>query len=347
MARTARRIRPERSKTYLTPPKASTFPRSDPQFEYRTRSFRFSEGGERAHRAWGPPERPFAVAVEPAGRRWRVLGYGVGPEEARRAVREIFNLDHPIEAFYRQVRADPVLSGTERTNYGLRPPRDASLFESIVHAVVGQQLSVRAADALYRRLEEATEAFLPVDGSELPVVPDPRRLAQLGEGGMRALGLSGAKSRALVALAGRELAGAFRRDRFAGWSSAAVVEALDEEPGVGRWTAENATLRGLGRPDLFVAGDLGVRWALARVWGRDAPVEEDEARAWAERMYPGWGSYATLYLWRRRIVEEDRARTALARRRVPPIRRRRTGTPRSSGAAPRTGRARSISRPSR
>jgi DNA-3-methyladenine glycosylase II len=338
MARLARRIRPERSATYLTPPKVSAFPRNEPGFEYRTRSFRFSEAGDRVHRAWGPPERPFAVAVEPAGRRWRVLGYGVGPVEARRAAREIFNLDHPIEAFYRQLRADPVLSGTERTNYGLRPPRDASLFESLVHAVVGQQLSVRAADALYRRVEEATGAFLPVDGFELPVVPDPRRLARLGEGGLRALGLSGAKARALGALAGRELAGAFRPARFERWSSAAVVEALDEEPGVGRWTAENAALRGLGRPDLFVAGDLGVRWALAHVWGRETPVEEDEARAWAQRMYPGWGSYATLYLWRRRLLDADRARAGPG---VPPKARRRAGTSRSSGAALRTGRARS------
>jgi 3-methyladenine DNA glycosylase/8-oxoguanine DNA glycosylase len=77
--------------------------------------------------------------------------------------------------------------------------------------------------------------------------------------------------------------------------------------GVGRWTAENSLLRGTGRTDVFVAGDLGIRVALAEngVLPRDA--SEDAVRAWAERWYPGWGSYATLYLWRKLVADRRRS----------------------------------------
>jgi len=84
--------------------------------------------------------------------------------------------------------------------------------------------------------------------------------------------------------------------------STAAVDRLDEEPGVGRWTAENALLRGLGRRDLFVAGDLGLRAALERFGAVPRAAPEADARAWADHHYPGWGSYATLYLWRRLVA---------------------------------------------
>ncbi|MCI4360663.1 MAG: hypothetical protein L3J91_03090, partial [Thermoplasmata archaeon] len=71
--------------------------------------------------------------------------------------------------------------------------------------------------------------------------------------------------------------------------------------------AENALLRGVGRRDLFVAGDLGLRVALDRYGVVPRAAPEADARAWAERHYPGWGSYATLYLWRRLVTEASAA----------------------------------------
>ena len=289
--------------TYLTPPRSAEFPVPDPGLEYRYRSFTFVEGGRRILRAWGTRARPFVVGVERDGRRWRVLGARVGPAAARTAVREIFNLQHPIESFYRQVRSEPILSGMERRAFGLRIPRDPSVYESLVHAIVGQQLSVRAADTIRHRLDAATGASVVIAGVRVAVPPAPTRLIRLGTEGLRSVGLSRAKAAALLSLAHRELDGAFAPGRFARRGSEAIVKALDGEPGVGRWTAENAVLRGLGRPDVFVAGDLGVRLALAAYWGRTRAVDEEEARAWARSHYPGWGSYATMYLWRRWLLD--------------------------------------------
>ena len=255
------------------------------------------------YRAWGPADRPWVLGVEASGSRWRAFGHGPGASETRAAVRALFSLDHPIEEFYRQTRAEPVLRGTERRFRGLRLPRDANVYEALFHSILGQQVSVQAANAIKGRVMQAAGARLEVAGLTIPRVPTPRELLRLGADGLRANGASGAKARSLVALAEWEQAGRWASARLDPLSTTSVVEALDEAPGVGRWTAENAVLRGLGRPDVFVAGDLGVRTALVAYGAVAADANEETIRSWGEQRYPGWGSYATLYLWRKWVTE--------------------------------------------
>lgn len=345
-----RYARSSRTVTRLTPPRLSSLPREREQLEFSSRSLVFASDGARVLRAWGPPERPWVVGVEPAGGGdWRVTAWGRDPPEARRAVRELFSLDHPIERFYGLVRREPVLRGTERTYRGLRIPRDAGLYEALLHSVVAQQLSVAAANTIKRRIFERAGAWIDVEGVELPRVPAPAELAGLGVDGLRAAGASGSKAQTLLALARRERSGAFAAEGFATLGSEAAVERLDREPGVGRWTAENVLLRGLGRCDLFIAGDLGLRAALDAYGAVPRNAPEAAARAWGDLHYPSWGSYATLYLWRR-WVHEGAPRgpgpaapdSGLTPRGSP--RRRRAGSRARPRAGPPRGRARSTSR---
>ncbi len=292
-----------RTVTYLTPPRLASLPAEAEQLEYSSRSIVFARDGALLLRAWGPPDRPFLLGVEEAGARWRVAAWGVDPPEAREAVRALFSLRDPLEEFYRLLGKEPVLRGTARRFRGLRLPRDANLFEALLHSVVGQQLSVAAANTIKRRLFQATDARLSVDGVEVPRVPTPAELLALDDAAWRSVGLSRAKKGALRALAERERVGALETGAFAAGPSEVAVERLTEEKGVGRWTAENALLRGVGRRDLFIAGDLGVRAALDRYGAVPRSEPEAAAREWADRHYPGWGSYATLYLWRRYVAE--------------------------------------------
>jgi DNA-3-methyladenine glycosylase II len=293
--------------TALDAPRLASLPAEREQLEFSSRSVVFVEDGGRLLRAWGPVHRPWVLGVEARGPRWRVEAWGADPPRARAAVRALFSLDHRLEEFYRLVRDEPVLRGTERRFRGLRLPRDAHLYEALVHSILGQQLSVAAANAVKRRLFERTGSFLEADGFEVPYVPTPGRLRAIPPDGLRALGMSGAKARALSALA-RSFRGP--PSTVPDLSLTPLEEAIDRlarQPGVGRWTAENALLRGTGRTDVFVAGDLGIRVALDEygVVARDAP--EAAARSWGERHYPGWGSYATLYLWRRLVVDRSRS----------------------------------------
>jgi DNA-3-methyladenine glycosylase II len=285
--------------TWLTPPKPSSLPVERAQLEYSSRSIAFADDGTRLLRAWGSPERPWVVGVEAHGDRWKIEAWGVGADTARRAARDLFSLDHPLERFYSQVRREPVLRGTERRFRGLRLPRDASVYEALLHAIVGQQLSVRAANTIQQRLFERVGSYLEAGGVEVPCVPAPSRLGALSVDDLRSVGMSRAKAASLRALATWASGRPPTSHDLATRSAPAAVDALDRLPGVGRWTAENALLRGAGRTDVFVAGDLGVRVALEKYGAIARTRPEAEARAWADRNYPGWGSYATLYLWRK------------------------------------------------
>jgi DNA-3-methyladenine glycosylase II len=302
------RVVPRPSVTYLTPPPLASLPAEWEQLEYSSRAIVFAKDGRRRLRAWGPADRPWVLSVEPAGDRWRVEAWGSGPRAAREAARSLFSLDHPLEEFYRRVRRERILRGTERRFRGLRLPRDANLYEALLHAIVGQQLSVASANAIKRRLLQATDAFLETGGVLVPCPPAPDRLSSLGTDGLRKLGMSGAKAKAIVALAEDARGVEEEASDAANGSLTAALDRLIERPGVGRWTAENALLRGVGRTDVFVGGDLGIRVALDEygVVPRDAP--EELARRWSDEWYPGWGSYATLYLWRKLVA--DRARNA-------------------------------------
>ncbi|HYB63267.1 MAG TPA: hypothetical protein VEE86_02450 [Thermoplasmata archaeon] len=296
-----------RTVTSITPPPLASLPAEREQLEYSSRSIVFSEDGDRLLRAWGPPNAPWVLGIGPSGARWRVEAWGADGPAARSAARALFSLDHPLKEFYRLVRAEPTLRGTDRRFRGLRIPRDAHVYEALVHSILGQQLSVRAANTMKERLLERTGAFLEVDGVEVPRVPTPKELASLDVPALRSAGLSRAKSRSLLALAASVEDGTAPSSGLGSVPVESAVEALDRLPGVGRWTAENALLRGVGRTDVFIAGDLGIRVALEEygVLRRDAP--EEEARAWAERHYPGWGSYATLYLWRKLVADRRAA----------------------------------------
>ncbi len=293
---------PRPTTTSIAPPPLASLPAATAQLEYSSRSIVFARDGRRLLRAWGPPRHPFVVGVEPAAHRWTVQAWGAPPAVARAAVREMFSLADPLEEFYRLVRSDPVLRGTDRTFRGLRLPRDANVFESLFHAVVGQQLSVASANAIKRRLLERFGRPLVVEGIEVPVVPSPRAVDVAGPEGLRAAGLSRAKARSLREIA-REATRLPPADRLRSLPRSAALASLVRWQGVGPWTAENALLRGAGRRDVFVAGDLGIRVALERFGAVPRQAPEARARAWADLRYPGWGSYATLYLWRRLVAE--------------------------------------------
>lgn len=291
------------TRTSIEPPRLVSLRAVREQVEHSSRSLVFARDGTRLLRAWGAPERPWVLAVEPRGRRWAVEAWGADARSARAAARALFSLDHPLEDFYRLVRREPCLAGTDRRFRGLRLPRDASLYGSLLHAVIGQQLSVQAALALERRVFERTASLLVADGVEVPSVPSPVALQTLGESGLRGTGLSGVKARAILGLTSPATLRLLEDPALAHVPVTEAVTRLVELYGIGPWTAENALLRGTGRPDVFVAGDLGVRAALAENGILPRTAHESKARAWAERWYPGWGSYATLYLWRRLVTD--------------------------------------------
>jgi DNA-3-methyladenine glycosylase II len=114
---------------------------------------------------------------------------------------------------------------------------------------------------------------------------------------MRGVGLSGAKSRALRELGAAVLAGDFDPDALDALGDGEAQLRLTALRGVGPWSAQMFLLHELRRPDVFPAGDAGLRTALARLERLPAPPTQPEAVALALRWSP-YRSYAAAHLWR-------------------------------------------------
>jgi len=203
-------------------------------------------------------------------------------------LRRLFDLDARPDAIDEHLAADRALRPLVRRRPGLRIPGSLDPFEIAVRAVLGQQVSVRAARTLAGRVASAFGAPIatPIEGLSF-VFPAAERLADAAEHALTGLGLTSARARTIRALARAVASGTLRLDAAADPRS--LVDELLALPGVGPWTAQYVAMRALGAPDAFPDGDL----VLRRVLGVRAPRE---ALARAERWRP-WRAYAALHLW--------------------------------------------------
>jgi DNA-3-methyladenine glycosylase II len=191
-------------------------------------------------------------------------------------------------------RADPVMGRlidefggplpTERQD-GRRP---ADYYGALVRSITGQQLSVKAADSIWRRLLERFDGHTPTPEQILADDPDAMRVAA---------GFSRAKVAYLRSLAEHVLSGELELDRLHELPDADVIGELTAIKGIGEWTAHMFLMFTLHRPDVLATGDLGVRNAAMRAYGLDAPPTPVELTEIAEPWRPH-RTRACLYLWR-------------------------------------------------
>src|SRR5438132_10257402 len=184
-------------------------------------------------------------------------------------------------------RRDPVLRDLMRAHgpCGLAARQHTNPFKALIRAIVGQQLSAKAAATIFSRFENLFEAF--PTPSQVLAVPDDR---------LRAVGLSSQKLGYLRDLCSRIDAGQLPLDVFDRMDDESVVERLTQVKGIGRWTAEMFLIFRLQRPDVLPVGDLGIVKAVQRAYKlRKAPNAERLTRigdAWRP-----YRSVACWYLW--------------------------------------------------
>ncbi len=173
---------------------------------------------------------------------------------------------------------------------GLRVPGTFEGFELALRAVVGQQISVRAARTLLGRIarEFGEPLIVREDDALNRVFPAAARIAAVPARELVGLGLTQARARTLVALASAVASDAIRLEPESDVD--ATIEALTALPGIGTWTANYVAMRALRWPDAFLANDLVVLKAL----GEARPAQALRA---SESWRP-WRSYAVMHLWR-------------------------------------------------
>jgi DNA-3-methyladenine glycosylase II len=188
-------------------------------------------------------------------------------------------------------KSDPVIAALitafgpiERDADG-RPP---DLYGALLRAITGQQLSVKAARAIHGRLIARFGGRAPSPAELLADDPDELRAAA---------GLSRAKVASLRSLAEHVLDGELELDRLDSLDDGEATRELVAVKGIGEWTAHMFLMFTLHRPDVLATGDQGIRNAVMRAYGLDAPPRADALTALAEPWRP-YRTRACLYLWR-------------------------------------------------
>ena len=160
---------------------------------------------------------------------------------------------------------------------------DPDLFASVVHQIVGQQISTAAQATLWRRL-----------GERLGTVDAPALLA-LGREELQRVGMSFRKADYILDFARRVEEGGFDLEALEGMPDRQVVEALSSLKGVGAWTAEMIMTFSMGRPDVVSYGDLGILRGMRMLY-RHRVMDREKFDKYRRRYSP-CGTAASLYLW--------------------------------------------------
>ena len=199
-------------------------------------------------------------------------------------IRAMFDLNADWSDIARTLNSDPLMAERIRAAPGMRLPGCWDAFELATRGIVGQQISVATATSVSGRIAKIFgQEFFGSKGLT-HTFPSPEVLV---EAELTRAGLPAARAESIRALARAVCAGKVRFEGIIDLET--FLKDLCEIPGIGKWTAQYVAMRGLGEPDAFPSGDLG----LLRALGLEN-FRELERRA---EMWRPWRAYATIYLW--------------------------------------------------
>ncbi len=184
-------------------------------------------------------------------------------------------------------RSDYVLATVIKNTVLKRRPRETNHFRSLVRAIIGQQISGKAAASIRQRFAKL------VPEKEFP---EPKDIARMPIRKLRGIGLSRQKAGYLKDLSRKVAKGQINFQAFAGAPDEEVIVELTKVKGIGRWTAEMFLMFSLARPDVFSYGDLGLQNAVKKLYRlKSHPTQKQ-----LEKISSAWKPYRSLasrYLW--------------------------------------------------
>ena len=226
-----------------------------------------------------------------------------------------FSAELNLESFYTLAARDPVLRHLTVHFRGMRIPQAPRVFETLISAIIEQQVNLSFAHKVKKALIETYGRALEFEGRVYQAFPEPAALAITTPRELLRIQVSGPKARYIIGISRLALDGSLNLEGLREIEPAVAYEKLLAQKGVGHWTAQYVGLRALGHLDCLPAADVGLQKVIRYFYGLrkqvSAPRVEKLARSWA-----GWRSYATFYLWltywespewKRRVLEEVRA----------------------------------------
>ena len=179
-------------------------------------------------------------------------------------------------------RNDPVIMKIIKLYSGDKMQLKNNAFLTLVRSVVGQQISVKAADSVWKKLEELCRYSI-----------EPERIKSFSENELRSAGLSRSKANYIQNIAKSDIL-------EVNWSNLDDEEAINllcKIKGIGRWTAEMFLIFHLARPNILPLGDIGLIKAIELNYNNGEKMSKEELEAYRQKWSP-WCTVATWYLWR-------------------------------------------------
>ncbi|WP_245628398.1 DNA-3-methyladenine glycosylase family protein [Fervidicola ferrireducens] len=208
----------------------------------------------------------------------------VRKEQEMSGVKKILRFQKNDEVLQALSKAD------EKINYLIQLIGDYTLelerdfFKALVQSIVGQQLSIKAAETIFARLENLCGQVTP------------ERILSLSENELKSAGLSKKKIEYIKDLSEKVISGAVDLEKLDSMNDEEVIRTLVQVKGIGRWTAEMFLIFSLGRPDIFSLLDFGLQLAVKGLYGLSDWPDKKTLDSISQRWKP-YRTAASLYLW--------------------------------------------------
>ncbi|NQW22916.1 MAG: DNA-3-methyladenine glycosylase 2 family protein [SAR202 cluster bacterium] len=217
-------------------------------------------------------------------------------EQVKARVSWLLGVDQDLAPFYELGRADKAMSGLIDEFYGLHLPHTATVFEALILAVLGQQISTSVARIIRTLLIETFGPSAEFDGVTYYAFPRPASIWASSPAELHTMKLTQRKSEYVHGLAGSALDNGVGLEGLDSLTDQQIVEKLVALRGVGLWTAQWVLIRAVGRPDALPLGDLALRRVVSRLFTDGEDVTDVQVEDIAQRWSP-YRTFATVYLF--------------------------------------------------
>ncbi|WP_276373064.1 DNA-3-methyladenine glycosylase [Chryseolinea sp. H1M3-3] len=217
--------------------------------------------------------------------------------EVVKYIREWLDLDTDLKPFYVMCQKDKLLKGLVESFYGYRIVGQPDLFESIVWAVLGQQINLQFAYTLKQRFVEQFGEEVTLKEETYYLFPTPDAVARLTPEQLLPLQFSRQKAAYTINIAQAFAKGHVSKEKLVNLPLKEAKELLMKIKGIGNWTANYALMKTFRHADAFPLEDAGIHNAIKNLKKlKRKPTLEEVKKIF--KKYKGWEAYATLYLWK-------------------------------------------------
>jgi DNA-3-methyladenine glycosylase II len=217
-------------------------------------------------------------------------------KEAAEIIKALFNLDFDPKPFYETAKQDETLTKITQKLRGLRSPTTQTVYEALLDSIVEQQISLKVANTLERKIIKKFGDSLTVDGEVYYAYPTPQQIASAPVEEMRGCGLSQRKAEYIKEVSALIAKGKLDLEKYKKYDNTEeIIEELDAIRGIGVWTAELTIIRAMQKWDALPADDLGLRRVIAHYYRKDKKITSAEARQIAAP-WGKWKGLAAYYL---------------------------------------------------